>query len=213
MGGGEGAWSQRALPHTPRGPAPPLARTPRLLPLANRRRVRTGSASPLAERTRPSGAPSSSRRRAALLHAPPPSPGRAGPVPTRRAASPRPARSRQLRVPLLRLFRPLTGSPPRRRIPSHSAPGDSRRPPPTPPRPFPTVRAPPCPQATPPTHRLPFRLRRRGQSLPVLPFAANRNSTSGRGGPANQEAGRGAVARRTVGGRGPGWRPSLGGGC
>lgn len=153
VGGGEGARSQRALPRTPRGPAPRLARTPRLLPLANRRRIRTGSASPLAERTRPSGAPSSSRRRAALLHAPPPSPGRAGPVPTRRAASPRPASSRQLRVPLLRLFRPPSGSPPRRRIVPHSAPGESRRPPPTPPRPIPAARAPPCFQATPPTRR------------------------------------------------------------
>lgn len=105
---------------------------------------------------------------------PPPScPVRAGAArPARRNPSPRPPCSRRKRVALLRCRLTLVPSPDRRILPHH-APKESCGPP-TPPRPFRSTRAPPGRPAS--------SLCRCSQSRPAARFAANRNSTAGRGG-------------------------------
>ncbi|XP_032302189.1 atherin-like [Coturnix japonica] len=123
------------------------------------------------------GAPSSSRRRAASPHAPPPQPrpARAGPdaescesPPGALTSAPRPVSSPLPPSPLLsavsrRTPLPLTPSGRRRRHRGRSFRS-------APPEPRPAYRPRPQPTALPP------RLRNRSQSLRALPFAANKNS-------------------------------------
>lgn len=164
-----------------------------------RRPIAAGSASavpPHRRRTRarqdPAARPPSHGGERHRLTPPPSCPARAGAArPARRNPSPRPPCSRRQRVPLLLRRLRLTLVPtPELRIPPHHASKESYGTP-TPPRPFRSARAPPGRPAS--------SLRRRSQSLPAALFAANRNSTAGRGGSANQEAGRGAVARQAGG--------------